>query len=425
MPNLSNYLENALINAVLRNTAYTSPTTVYLSLHTGDPAETGANEVTGAGYARQACAWNAAANGATRNTNAITFPAAAGLASTGTITTIAGSLLVDDTDNFILDDGVNAAVTFEFDDDGSVVQTDTLRAVTFTSGDTADQVRDAIITAVTNAPTLDITAANGGAALVNLTNDTVGTQGDVAIVENVTDVGFLVTGMSGGEDGWGIVTYLGVWDAVSGGNFLFQGEPIVNSGGYATVDLGDTYSIPAGTLQISMYTGGLTLESWGASSENGPDISLPRYHGRLEVSLANALLNAVLRNTTYTSPATVYLGIWAGTDFRHVAWAPFAEDGIEEIGATLSVPSYARQACAFDAPTDGVTQNTSALTFGPDSLLWQRTGDYLYFVALYDASTGGNLLMVSGCTGPTFAQKLAGTNQDVEYAAGSITVSFD
>ena len=39
MAEMSNYLENALIDATLRNTSYTSPTTVYVALHTADPQD--------------------------------------------------------------------------------------------------------------------------------------------------------------------------------------------------------------------------------------------------------------------------------------------------------------------------------------------------------------------------------------------------
>lgn len=85
MSAISNYLENALINAVLRNTAYTSPTTVYVALYTSDPtdADTG-TEVSGGGYARQAVTFAAPSDGATSNTADITFPEAT--ASWGTVT---------------------------------------------------------------------------------------------------------------------------------------------------------------------------------------------------------------------------------------------------------------------------------------------------------------------------------------------------
>jgi hypothetical protein len=40
---MSNYLEDKVIDHMLRNQAFTPPTTVYASLHTSDPGETGAN----------------------------------------------------------------------------------------------------------------------------------------------------------------------------------------------------------------------------------------------------------------------------------------------------------------------------------------------------------------------------------------------
>jgi hypothetical protein len=84
MAEMSNYLENALINATLRNTSYTSPTTVYVGLYTSDPtdANTG-TEVTGGSYARQSVTFGAPSNGVSTNSAAIEFPQAT--ASWGTV----------------------------------------------------------------------------------------------------------------------------------------------------------------------------------------------------------------------------------------------------------------------------------------------------------------------------------------------------
>jgi hypothetical protein len=84
MSEMSNFLENALINATLRNTSYTSPTTVYLALYTSDPtdADTG-TEVSGGSYARQAITFGAPSNGVSTNSAAIEFPQAGG--SWGTV----------------------------------------------------------------------------------------------------------------------------------------------------------------------------------------------------------------------------------------------------------------------------------------------------------------------------------------------------
>jgi hypothetical protein len=84
MAEMSNYLENALVNAVLRNTAYTSPTTVYLALYTSDPTDADAGtEVSGNAYARQSITFGAPSNGVTTNSAAIEFPQATG--SWGTV----------------------------------------------------------------------------------------------------------------------------------------------------------------------------------------------------------------------------------------------------------------------------------------------------------------------------------------------------
>ncbi len=87
MAEMSNYLENALINVTLRATAYTAPTTVYVALYTSDPtdADTG-TEVSGTSYARQAVTFGAPSNGASTNSAAVEFPQAGG--SWGTVSYI-------------------------------------------------------------------------------------------------------------------------------------------------------------------------------------------------------------------------------------------------------------------------------------------------------------------------------------------------
>jgi hypothetical protein len=84
MAEMSNWLENALINATLRNTSYTSPAAVYMGLYTSDPtdANTG-TEVSGGSYTRTAVTMGAPSNGVSTNTAAIEFPQASG--SWGTV----------------------------------------------------------------------------------------------------------------------------------------------------------------------------------------------------------------------------------------------------------------------------------------------------------------------------------------------------
>ena len=87
MSEMSNFLENALVNATLRNTTYTSPATVYVALFTTDPtdANTG-TEVSGGSYARTSVTFAAPSNGAAASNADCTFPTATG--SFGTVTHI-------------------------------------------------------------------------------------------------------------------------------------------------------------------------------------------------------------------------------------------------------------------------------------------------------------------------------------------------
>jgi len=87
MAEFSNFLENALINAVLRNTTYTSPATVYVSLYTTDPTDADSGtEVSGGSYARTAVTMGAPSDGVSTNSADVTFPTCT--ASWGTVTHI-------------------------------------------------------------------------------------------------------------------------------------------------------------------------------------------------------------------------------------------------------------------------------------------------------------------------------------------------
>ena len=73
----TDYLETALLNHVLRNVSYTSPTQPYVALFTVAPTETGGGtEVTGGGYARQAVTFTAPTPDSVSNSTDVTYPIA-------------------------------------------------------------------------------------------------------------------------------------------------------------------------------------------------------------------------------------------------------------------------------------------------------------------------------------------------------------
>ena len=84
MAEFSNYLENKVLDHVLRNTSYNSPSTVYVGLFLSDPTDAGSGtECTGSAYARQSLSVTTASSGIVTSSADVTFPQATG--SWGTI----------------------------------------------------------------------------------------------------------------------------------------------------------------------------------------------------------------------------------------------------------------------------------------------------------------------------------------------------
>jgi len=87
----SDYLERKLLDAILRNTSYAAPATIYLALYTSSPTDTGSGiECAGGSYARKALASGFPAasgtTGAVANSANITFTTAT--AAWGTVTSV-------------------------------------------------------------------------------------------------------------------------------------------------------------------------------------------------------------------------------------------------------------------------------------------------------------------------------------------------
>jgi hypothetical protein len=85
----TDYLEDKILKHVFTNTAYTSPTTIYVGLFTVAPTDVGGGtEISGSGYARKSAAFTVSGTGTlATNSAAIEFDAATG--SWGTIVAIA------------------------------------------------------------------------------------------------------------------------------------------------------------------------------------------------------------------------------------------------------------------------------------------------------------------------------------------------
>lgn len=79
-------VRNSLVDALVNQANYTAPTAIYISLHTGDPGDTGASEANYTSYARVVATtkFPAASSGSSSNDVAITFPTSTGGSNTVT-----------------------------------------------------------------------------------------------------------------------------------------------------------------------------------------------------------------------------------------------------------------------------------------------------------------------------------------------------
>lgn len=79
-------VRNSLIDALVNQTNYTAPTTIYISLHTADPGDTGASEANYTSYARVVATtkFPGASSGSSANDVVITFPTSTGGSNTVT-----------------------------------------------------------------------------------------------------------------------------------------------------------------------------------------------------------------------------------------------------------------------------------------------------------------------------------------------------
>lgn len=120
--------------------------------------------------------------------------------------------------------------------------------------------------------------------------------------------------------------------------------------------------------------------------------------------LENALVDAVLRNTSYTSPSAVYVGLYT-TDPTDA-----------NTGTEVSGGAYARKAATFGAPSDGVSTTSATIEFD------QATADWgiVTHVGILDASTSGNLLFHA----PLTSSKTIQTGDVFRISSGSLSVTL-
>jgi len=121
--------------------------------------------------------------------------------------------------------------------------------------------------------------------------------------------------------------------------------------------------------------------------------------------LETKLIDHVLRNASYTSPATVYAALYT------------TDPGEDNSGTEVSGGDYARQSVTFGAPTDGVTKNSVEVTYPEATASWGTVS----YTGILDANTGGNLLFYGGLD----ASKTVDTGDQFIFQIDELECSLD
>jgi hypothetical protein len=125
----------------------------------------------------------------------------------------------------------------------------------------------------------------------------------------------------------------------------------------------------------------------------------------LSTYLENKLLDHVLRSTSYTSPTTVYVGLYT------------SDPGDDDTGTECTGGAYARQILSVTTASDGVVTSSADVTFPQATDSWGT----ISHIGLLDAITDGNLLMHT----PLTTSRTIEAGDVIKIATGSLTASLD
>jgi hypothetical protein len=121
--------------------------------------------------------------------------------------------------------------------------------------------------------------------------------------------------------------------------------------------------------------------------------------------LENKLLNHVFKNTAYTPPTSIYMALFT------------SDPGEDGTGTEVTGGAYARKAATFNTATSGSIITSSDITYDIATANWGT----ITHVALYDAVTGGNILV----SGTLTTAKTINTGDQLKINAGDITIYLD
>jgi hypothetical protein len=129
--------------------------------------------------------------------------------------------------------------------------------------------------------------------------------------------------------------------------------------------------------------------------------------------LENKVLDHVLRNTAFTQPSSLHVGLFTNSSSNA---ATNLEAGTLTDEISTSATGYGRKTIAFNAASGGNATSSATVTFDAATASWGTVSH----VAILDASTSGNVLFWGALT----VSKTVASGDTFQISSGNMTVSL-
>jgi hypothetical protein len=130
--------------------------------------------------------------------------------------------------------------------------------------------------------------------------------------------------------------------------------------------------------------------------------------------LENKILDHTLRNTAYTQPSGLYVGLFTNSSGNA---ATNLENGTLTDEVTTSGSAYIRKAVTFSAASGGTSATNATVTFDAATTSWGT----ITHVAVLDAVSSGNVLFWGAVT----TSKAIDIGDTFQITSGNLTISLN
>lgn len=137
--------------------------------------------------------------------------------------------------------------------------------------------------------------------------------------------------------------------------------------------------------------------------------------------LENRLIDHILRGQTFTAPTTIHVGLLTASASDSSPGTEVTGGSYARVAVTASLANFAGTqsagSTAASSGSTGTTSNNNVVTFPAPTANW---GSITHF-AIFDASTGGNLLFYGALT---TAKTVNNGDAAPSFAAGSLQITL-